>query len=66
MLSKYKKNFEGIYVATICPMNFDGSINVEGLTDHFKNKNDFTFCDYPYICKPEFKVEFLEFESKIE
>ena len=37
MLSKYKNNFSGIYVATICPMNFDGSINEEGLTDHFTN-----------------------------
>ena len=27
-------NFEGIYVATICPMHTDGSIDEEGLTDH--------------------------------
>ena len=35
MLSKNK--FRGIYVATICPMHKDGSIDEEGLTDHFSN-----------------------------
>ena len=37
MLSKNKHKFGGIYVATICPMHKDGSINEEGLTDHFNN-----------------------------
>ena len=34
-------NFEGIYVATICPMHTDGSIDEEGLTDHFSNLINF-------------------------
>ena len=34
-------NFEGIYVATICPMHKDGSIDEEGLTDHFSNLINF-------------------------
>ena len=37
MLSKNKHKFGGIYVATICPMHKDGSINEEGLIDHFNN-----------------------------
>ena len=41
MLSKNKHKFGGIYVATICPMHKDGSINEEGLTDHFTNLINF-------------------------
>ena len=37
MLSINKHKFGGIYVATICPMNIDGSINEEELTGHFSN-----------------------------
>ena len=37
MLSINKHKFGGIYVATICPMHKDGSINEEGLIDHFNN-----------------------------
>ena len=37
MLYGNEHKFEGIYVATICPMHKDGSINEEGLIDHFNN-----------------------------
>ena len=31
MIPKKENRFEGIYVATICPMHKDGSIDEEGL-----------------------------------
>jgi len=41
MLSGSEQKFGGIYVATICPMHKDGSIDEEGLIDHFANLINF-------------------------
>ena len=41
MISEKENKFEGIYVATICPMLKDGNIDEEGLIDHFTNLINF-------------------------
>ena len=41
MLYGNEHKFEGIYVATICPMHKDGRIDEEALVDHFSNLINF-------------------------
>ena len=41
MISEKENKFEGVYVATICPMHKDGNIDEEGLVDHFTNLMNF-------------------------